>query len=167
MSEIFFEGRLVKITKTKMVFRDEGSFLFELPYTDDALTQISKLKKKEQENGKLFNRFIDTFKFTVESRQITKVEIGKMKERLEEGAIDVDLELKSVPDKPRSRTGIILNELENLQRGWRGPAPKDELTYRVMKVSKLTRKEIEALINSLKENGTIYEPIPGFLSRIW
>lgn len=162
MAEVIFEGRLDKITKTKMKFRDMDSLVYELPYTDDALIQISKLKGREE-----FTKDY-TYKFTVEGRVIIKVEIGKMRERLEEaGAIDVDIILTGVPERRRSRLRIVQTELENLQRELKGPVPKDELIDRVMKVSKLTRKDIESLIDSLKSIGSIWEPRPGFLSRIY
>lgn len=86
---------------------------------------------------------------------------------METGAIDVDIILTGVPQKKRSRIGIVQTELENMQRELQGPVPKDELVERVMKVSKLTRTDIEKLIDALKSSGAIYEPRPGFLSRIY
>ncbi|NIM45047.1 MAG: hypothetical protein GTN80_04350 [Nitrososphaeria archaeon] len=84
MAEVIFEGRLNKITKTKMKFQDIDGLAYELPYTDDALIQISKLKKQEESE----DMFIDTYIITTVDRQITKVELGKKGERTK--ALDID-----------------------------------------------------------------------------
>ncbi|NIM46305.1 MAG: AAA domain-containing protein [Nitrososphaeria archaeon] len=85
----------------------------------------------------------------------------------ETGAIDVDIILTGVPQKRRSRIGIVQTELENMQRELRGPVPREELIDRIMKTSKLSRADVEKLIDSLKTSGAIYEPKPGFVSRIY
>ncbi len=83
----------------------------------------------------------------------------------ETGAIDVDIILTGVPQRRRSRPGIILAELETLQREMKGPVPREELIDRVMQRSRLERLEIENLLDSLKRQGAIYEPRPGFLEK--
>ncbi len=83
----------------------------------------------------------------------------------ETGAIDVDIILSGVPQRRRSRPGIILAELETLQREMKGPVPREDLIDRVMQRSRLERFDIETLLDSLKRQGAIYEPRPGFLEK--
>jgi replicative DNA helicase Mcm len=82
----------------------------------------------------------------------------------ESGAIDVDIILTGVPQRRRSKTGVILSELESLQREQKGPVAREDLINRVMERSKLEASEIESLISALITQGAIYEPRPGLLS---
>jgi len=83
------------------------------------------------------------------------------------GAIDVDIIMSGIPQKRRTKRGIILTELEVLERRNKGPVPRERLIEQVMKHSKMTREEIERLIDELiRKDGSIYEPRPGFLSRV-
>jgi hypothetical protein len=47
----------------------------------------------------------------------------------------------------------------------KGPVPREELIDRVMQRSRLERLEIENLLDSLKRQGAIYEPRPGFVEK--
>ncbi|MFQ5951548.1 MAG: ATP-binding protein, partial [Candidatus Geothermarchaeales archaeon] len=83
----------------------------------------------------------------------------------ETGALDVDIILTGVPQRKRSRPGIIMSTLEELQRELKGPAPLEALIDKVVEQSTLERGDVEEIVENLRREGVIYEPRPGFLAK--
>ncbi|MFQ5870817.1 MAG: minichromosome maintenance protein MCM [Candidatus Geothermarchaeales archaeon] len=83
----------------------------------------------------------------------------------ETGAVDVDIILTGVPQRRRSRPGIIMSTLEALQRELKGPAPLEALVDKVVEQSTLERSDVEEIVENLRREGVIYEPRPGFLAK--
>jgi len=100
-----FLAEVLKITKknVKLLLRHHNVEL-DFPYSEEALKQYLQL-----DHEKVLN-----YKITLDSseREIIKIEIGTKFE--EEENIDVDLILRGIPQKRRSRVGILLEEIGKL-----------------------------------------------------